>query len=240
MGATAPACLGCLLLAGGLLKQLRETVERALENAAIKVQLRKDDLTAILVTGGSSLLPAVRTYLEDSFGEKVRHESPFDALVRGACRGFVVPLLQHDYAIESYAKETRAYEFKPLFSIGTKYPTPAAAVKLWAQGSYDGMTQIGIKIFEVSRLHRRTLDHSLIDSSGALTTESRVRSNYHHICLNQRSPTFIVADPPISLQRDRRRFLCSFQVDGNRRLLITVLDNLAGKHLLENHPVVRL
>ena len=50
----------------------------------------------------------------------------------------------------------------------------------------------------------------------------------------------IIADPPVNLKRDTKRFLCSFQVDGHRRLLVTVLDNLSGKTLLKDHPVVRL
>ena len=235
-----PCCLGCLLVAKDFPRTLRRTTERALENAAIKVQLRKDDLTVILATGGTSLVPAVRDMLGDAFEGRILQTNPFDAVVRGACRGLVVPLLQHDYAIESYDKERKRYEFRPLFPMGTTYPTAEGAVKLWARGSYDGMTRIGINIFEVSRLGRRTLDRSLVDAEGVLQASSNVVSDYQHICLNTKNPTFIVADPPIQTARDTKRFLCAFRVDGNRHLRVSVLDQLTGKSLLSDHAVVRL
>lgn len=236
----ARGCLGCILLEKDLLGQVRETVDRALENAAIKAGVRRADISRVVVTGGSSLLPPIRRSLEDGFGAKIEWENPFDAVVRGACRGLVAPILQHDYAIESYDRERKDYEFRPLFAAGTEYPTRPDAVRLWAKGSYDGMTRIGIRIFEVSRMDRRTLDISLVDEGGALLDASRVASRYHHVCLNRNNPTFIVADPPVDLQRDRQRFLCSFRVDGTRRLLVTVRDGRSGRTLLEDHPVVRL
>lgn len=102
------------------------------------------------------------------------------------------------------------------------------------------MTRIGLKIFEVSRMKQRKLEAALVDADGVLREESQVTSEFVHICLNRDNPTFIVADPPINLLRDQKRFLCSFWVDGHRRLLVIVLDILAGKTLLKNHPVVRL
>lgn len=233
-------CFGCLLLANDFLDQVRQTLDRALENAAVKVGMRRGDLAKVLVTGGTSLVPCVRQLLEQSFDGKTDYQSPFDAVARGACRGVVVPVLQHDYCIESYNRGKRDYEFQPLFAIGTDYPTPRDTVRFWAKGSYDGMTRIGLKIFEVSRMKRRTLEVTMVDADGVLRDDSRVASEFTYICLNRDNPTFILADPPVNLERDQKRFLCSFWVDGNRRLVVTVLDNLSGKTLLKDHPVVRL
>lgn len=234
------SCLGCLLADRGFLRQVRRTLERALENAAVKAGLRREEITAVFVTGGTSLIPRVRHLLEEQFEDRVYHASPFDSVARGACRGTVVPILQHDYAIESYSRDRKDYEFRPLFRLGTEYPTPKDAVRLWARGSHDGMTRIGLKIFEVSRMRQRSLDVALVDREGQLRDDTHVATDYRYICLNRENPTFIVADPPVNLQRDRRRFLCSFSVDGNRRLLVTVMDQLVGRRLLEDHPVVRL
>jgi molecular chaperone DnaK (HSP70) len=235
------ACLGCLLCRQDFTRKVRETVERALENAAIKAGVRRDSLTGVVVTGGASLSVCVRALLRDLFGGRVAYARPFDAVVHGACRGVVAPILQHDYAIESYDKERKRYEFMPLFPIGTEYPTPPKdAVRFWAKGSYDGMTRIGMKIFEVSRMQRRALAMAQVDAGGRLREDARVASDHEYICLNSENPTFIVADPPVNLERDRKRFLATFQIDGNRRLLVSVLDNLSGKTLLEEHPVVRL
>jgi len=239
--APGASCLGCLLLANDFLKQTRETLERAVENATAKAGVRRDDVVKVLATGGTSLVPCIRRLLAEMFDSRVDYQSPFHALVRGACRGVVVPILQHDYAIESYNAERKNYDFAPLFKIGTEYPTPEdKKVRLWARGSYEAMTRIGLKIFEVSRMKRRGLNVALVDAEGVLREKSQVASEFAHICLNRDNPTFIMADPPVNLQRDPKRFLCSFWVDGHRRLLVTVLDNLTGKTLLKDHPVVRL
>lgn len=234
------SCLGCLLVQRNFTREIRETVDRALENAAIKAGMRREDITRVVVTGGTSLVPGVRDYLEDDFEGRVSYESPFDAVVQGACQGLVAPILQHEYAIESFNSSTRDYEFKPLFRVGTSYPTPANAVRFWARGSYNGMTRIGIKIFEVSQMKRRSLEVSLVDWEGVLQDTSQVKTENHYVCLNRDNPTFIVADPAVDLERDHKRFLCSFAVDGNRRLLVTVEDQLSQQKILDEHPVVRL
>jgi hypothetical protein len=232
-------CLGCLLAAKSFGRQVRETLERALENAAVKAGLRRSALTRVLVTGGTSLVPAVRRILEESFGDKVEYDQPFDCVVRGACRGIVAPILQHDYAIESYNRDRRQFEFKPLFKIGTEYPTPPDAIRFWSNGSTDGQTRVGLMIYEVSRMKRRALDQAMVDAEGRIQARY-VITDYEHICLNPDNPTFIFAEPPINLQRDKQRFLCAFEIDGNRRLLVTVTDQLNGTRVLQKHPVVRL
>jgi hypothetical protein len=233
-------CLGCLLQQRNFVADVTNTVDRALENAAVKAGMRRNDISRVVVTGGTSLIPGIRRYLEDAFAGRVRYESPFDAVVQGACQGLVIPILQHDYAIESFSRTARDYEFKPLFRVGTSYPTTTNAVRFWARGSYNGMTRIGIKIFEVSQMKRRSLDVSLVDWEGALRDTSQVKTENHYVCLNRDNLTFIIADPAVDLDRDHKRFLCSFAVDGQRRLRVTVHDNLTDQELLCEHPVVRL
>ena len=232
------ACLGCILLNMSFARQAREVLEQALENAAVKVGMRRDDVTRVLVTGGTALVPCVRKMLEDQFGGRVAYDHPFDTVVRGACRGIVEPILQHDYAIRGLRPDKRTSVFKPLFKMGTEYPTERDAVRICAKGAYNGMTRIGLKIFEVSRMKRRSLTTSIYGADGSLS--NRVDSEYEYICLNDENPTFIIADPPINMARDQQRFLCFFQVDARRQLLVTVLDNLKGRNIMENHPVVRL
>jgi len=237
---TGQACLGCLMLANDFAQKARETLDQAIENATVKVGMRRADVTRVLATGGTSLVPCVRGLLTEAFDSRVVYDRPFDTVVRGACRGIVEPVLQHDYAIESFSRERGRYEFKPLFKIGTEYPTAPGAVRLWAKGTSNGMTRIGLKIFEVSRMKRGNLAGSIIGADGRIQEASRVASEYEYICLNEHDPTFIVADPPVNLDRDKQRFLCSLGIDGHRRLIVTVLDNLTGKVLMQDHPVVRL
>ena len=241
-------CLGCLLAERrppedkGFVERVRDTVQRALENAAVGAGMRKDDLTRVLVTGGTSLVPAVLRLLGELFGGKVGHERPFDAVARGACQGLVAPILQHDYAIESYSRDRKRYQFTPFLKRGTAYPTERDAIRYWARGSFEGQTAIGVKVFEVSQVRRRALDEALIEADGTLRGGSHVETDLDYIELTAKNPTFIVADPPASLARDRERFFCTFWVDGNRTLRITVKDlhHNAPRTLLLEHPVVRL
>jgi molecular chaperone DnaK (HSP70) len=240
-GIAERACFGCLLLANGFQRLVKETIDRALENAAIKSGVRKQDISQALVTGGTSLMPCVNDILREYFGEMVQYQNPYDAVARGACRGIVIPVLQHDYAIESWNREKQRFEFVPLFKMGDHYPTrPEDVVQLWARGSYDGMERIGLKIFEVSQMKRLKFTEPIIDEEGHLIDESRVITDCVYVCLNAKNPTFIIANPPVNIKRDQKRFLCTFRVDDQRRLLVTVYDKLNDKVLMQDYPVVRL
>jgi molecular chaperone DnaK (HSP70) len=195
-------CLGCLLQANNFLATVRETLDRALENAAVKAGMRRSNVTRLLVTGGTSLMPSVRRLLNDTFGSRVDYDHPFDCVARGACRGVVLPILQHDYAVESYSRDHKRYEFKPLFEMGTDYPT-AEPKRFWLNGSNEGQTRIGIKVFEVSRLKRRDVVGFAVDEMGVFRQDSQVQTDCCYACLNRENPTFIVADPPISVERDK-------------------------------------
>ena len=83
-------------------------------------------------------------------------------------------------------------------------------------------------------------DQSMVDEAGRIRQAARITTDYEHICLNPDNPTFVAVDPAIMRERDKQRILCSFEVDGNRRLLVTATDTLTGKPLLVKHPVVRL
>ena len=236
------ACFGCLLIGRQFLRQVKEKVDAALENALLKAGTRRADLTRVVVTGGTSLIPCVRRYLETEFQGVVEYDHPFDTVVRGACRGLVAPILRHDYAIEGHNPTTRQNEFQPLFSVGEEYPTPPErAVKFWIKGSIEGQAKVGLKVFEVSQARRRTVELGLVDREGVLRADSTVQTNRQYVCLNADNPTFIVADPPLKLDGDQKRFHATFWVDDNRRLLVTVVDH-RGKlePILREHPVVRL
>ncbi|MBM4089558.1 MAG: Hsp70 family protein [Planctomycetes bacterium] len=236
-------CLRCLLETNGFLTQARETLDRAMENAAVKAGLRRDDITKVLVTGGTSLVPCVRRLLVERFGDRAVLQRPFDAVARGACPEREVDfILQHDYSLKGYNPERRDHEFKPLFTIGTEYPTPRDGVRKAIGGTADGQTRCGLLIYEVSGMTRRSGPMRLGLGGEILQDDADQQADgqFVHVPLNQDNPTFIVADPPIAAQRDKRRFLCSFWVDGHRRLLVTVLDTLTGNTLLKDHPVVRL
>ena len=155
----------------------------------------------------------------------------------------MLPILQHDYAIESRDPKTKRPVFKPFLRQGTEYPTlPDEAIHFTARGSYDGQQTIGVKVYEVSQLRRRSLDTSIVGADGVLRSDSGVNTDREYILLNAKSATYITAMPEIALARDRDRFQCQFRVDGNRKLLITVEDYYHNppKLIMKDYPVVRL
>ena len=225
------------------MERVGEALDRALENAAINTGMRRGDITRVLATGGTSLVPAVVELLQQRFGERLEYAHPFDAVAQGACQGIVLPILQHDYAIESRDPKSKRPVFKPFLRQGTEYPTsPDESIHFTARGSYDGQQTIGVKVYEVSQLRRRSLGTSIVGADGVLRSDSGVISDLEYILLNAKSATYITADPKILLARDRDRFQCRFCVDGNRRLLITVEDYYHNppKLVMKDYPVVRL
>ena len=243
-------CLGCLLAQRDFLAQVKGTVERALENAAVNAGMRRSEISHVLVTGGTSLIPSVHKFLRETFGDRIHYERPFDCVARGACGGTVVPVLQHDYALESFDPETGNYGFKPLFESGTEYPTRnGQAKRRGVGGAFDGQTEIELLVFEVSSLVRRDLGVAIVDDAGRLQDRTRVTTHSEYICLNRNTPTCIPADPPVNiaregeLKRDGRpvkRFGCHFAIDDSGRLVVDVVDRLTGREIYKQHPVVRL
>ena len=231
------ACLGCLLLQKGFLRDVRNTVELAVENATLKAGFQRSHLTRVIVTGGTSQMPGVGALLGEMFGDIVVMDRPFDAVARGATReddGAMV--LLHDYAVEGYNPDKDCYEFVPLFRVGDDYPTENA-VSYSVKCTHTGMSKIALKIYEVSRLKRKADE---ADARRDLRTQSAVQTDRQFIWLNAQTPTFVSVNPPFDERRDEDRITARFKVDANRRLLVTVNDAMHQEPLLKDYPVVKL
>ena len=237
-GCPEEACLGCLLLQKGFSREIRNTIDQALELATAKVGFQRHHLTKVIVTGGTSLMLGVSPLLSELFGDVVVMDRPFDAVARGATRedegtGMV---LVHDYAVEGYDRLNDNYVFEPLFKAGDDYPT-TSPVRYSLRCSNHGARKVEFKIYEVSRLKRKPTEEGGIQERHS---HSNVKTDKQCVWLNAQNPTFVVIDPPYDEQRDIERIKAEFTVDANRRLLVTVADSLAKRPLLKDYPVVRL
>lgn len=228
--------------------QLDRTVRRAL-NAALERGYDESKIKSVLMVGGSSQIPAVQKALQRIFGrERVMLNRPLDAIARGAA-AFIAGVdffdhIQHDYAIRFVDRARSDYDYRVIVKRGAPYPTSEPAARLTVKGTFDGQTQLGIAIFEMSE--RRGLSQAnpvelVFDPSGAarllpLTpADQEQRSSFW---MNEHNPTFLKADPP-AIQGEAR-FEVEFGIDGNKRLLITVRDLKTGKLTHQNYPVVKL
>jgi len=224
------------------------TIRRALQSAHER-GYRQDDVKSVLMVGGSSQIPSVQRVLRRMFGRsRVMLNRPLDAVARGAA-AFVAGVdfydhIQHDYAVRHVNRQKADYDYRLVVKRGTPYPTENPVARLVVKAAYDGQTQLGIAVFEVGETQRRIGDQDVelvFDPSGAARVmhvspdEEERRS---HFWMNEKSPTFLTADPPA--KQGEARFEVAFGIDGNKRLLITSRDIVTGRMTHRDYPVVKL
>jgi len=228
--------------------QIDHTIRRAL-NAARERGYNEENVVAVLMVGGSSLIPSVQKTVQRIFGrERVMLHRPLDAVARGAA-AFVAGVdfydhIQHDYAIRWINPQKGDYDYRAIVKRGTTYPSQDPVAKLTVKATYEGQKQLGIAIFEMGEQRQRGGAQAVelvFDPSGAarvvnVTPDEEDRRT--HFWLNEHTPTFLAADPPG--RAGEARFEVTFGIDGNKRLLITARDLQNGRVTHRDYPVVKL
>ncbi len=235
-----------LLERHGAYTQIHRAIQRALTDAHER-GYPETAIRAVLMVGGSSLIPSVQQTVRRIFGrERVRLERPLDAVARGAA-AFVAGIdlydyIQHEYAIRYRDMRMGEYAYHTIVPRGAPYPTREPIRRVVIKATYTGQTRMGIDIFEksVSRSDGAAVE-LVFDPSGAARvvaaseTERQARDLFW---MNEHAPTFLSVDPPA--QRGEPCFEALFSIDANKRLLITVRDLRTMRIVLEDHPVVKL
>src|SRR5579871_903377 len=132
-------------------RHMDHTIRRAL-NGARERGYDEENLKAILLVGGSSMIPSVQRTVQRIFGrERVLLHRPLDAVARGAA-AFVagidfVDYIQHDYAIRFVDPKKGDYAYRPIIPRGTHYPTKEPIARMTIKASHDGQAQLGIAVF---------------------------------------------------------------------------------------------
>ncbi|HIE52496.1 MAG TPA: Hsp70 family protein [Armatimonadetes bacterium] len=237
--------LVALMTERGLYRQIQQVLERVLEEAE-RVGVQKSELEEVLLVGGSTLLPGVRTLLEDEFGPgRLRDWLPFEAVAHGAAvfaSGYQVQdFIYHDYALRVYNRETQQYEYPILIPRGTPYPTPPNFVEKYfapAQTHGEPQTEFELLIYEIGQPTgpQRTLVWR--EDGGLHIAETGSGDRPAMVCLNEANPTLGRLRPPGEGPAPRLRI--SFSVSADRWLCVTVHDLLRQVDLMVHQPVVRL
>lgn len=225
-----------------------QTIRRAM-NAAQARGYGDDDIHQVLMVGGSSLIPCVQQTVRRIFGrDRVQVRRPLCAVARGAA-AFVAGVdvsdhIQHDYAIRHRNPATGEYQFRSIIPRGTLYPTTQALDRMIIKATYVSQTDLGLALFELGEPHRMSGQPQvelIFDPSGAarLTAvsahDSERRSKFW---INEHTPTFL--KPSTTTQRGQPCFEVEFQIDANKRLLITARDLANGRLTFKDYPVVKL
>jgi molecular chaperone DnaK len=231
----------------GFFPRIHATIQRAL-NSALTKGYPEDQIRAVLMVGGCSFIPCVQTALRQRFGnERVHFSRPLDAVARGAA-SFVAGIdfydhIQHDYAVRFWDSRACRYDYRVIVRRGTNYPSSDDVARLFIKATHDGQTHFGIPLFELGSQQSHIDDELelVTDPSGALrlvavSPEDEERRS--HFWMNEKDPTFLIADPPADT--GDARFEIAFNIDGNKRLLISSRDLKTGRILRKNYPVVKL
>lgn len=233
-----------------LFSEIDRTVRSAI-NSARERGYAEEDIQAALMVGGSSQVPAVHRTLRQIFGnERVRFNRPLDAVARGAA-AFVAGIdfydhIQHDYAIRFVNPQKSDYDYRVIVQRGTPYPTRQPVARLAIKATYAGQQKLGLAIFEMGEQRARSNNNGnslelVFDPSGAArvmpitAAELERRSQFW---MNESTPTFLPANPPA--QPGEARFEVEFNIDSNKRLLITARDLKTNDLAFLDYPVVRL
>ncbi|MDJ0736854.1 MAG: Hsp70 family protein [Nostocaceae cyanobacterium] len=199
------------------------------------------DISAVLLVGGTSQLPAVQTWVKQYFDqEKIRCERPFEAIAQGALQitqGIEIKdFLYHSYGIRYWNRRHQRHSWHPIIKTGQPYPM-TQAVELFLGASVENQPSIELILgelgtetggtevyFDGDRLITRRLD------SG----ETSVKP------LNDTDGARSIAQltPPGFPGLDRIKVM--FVVDEQRFLRVTVEDLLTNETLVENQLVAQL
>lgn len=225
-----------------------QTIRRALKNTHER-GYDEEHVKAVLMVGGSSQIPSVQKTVKRIFGkERVMLKRPLDAVARGAA-AFAAGVdfydhIQHDYAIRHVNREKGGYDYRILVQKGTPYPTKEPVDTFTVKAAYDGQTQLGIAIYEMGERSRKLSGPAMelvFDPSGAAritTVTPDVEEHRTYFWMNEHNPTFLNAEP--AAKQGEARFEVEFNIDGNKRLLITTRDIHANRMTLRDYPVVKL
>ncbi|HLK56540.1 MAG TPA: Hsp70 family protein [Chthonomonadaceae bacterium] len=222
----------------GLYKTLETLTEATLDDC--RHEVNEAQLDAVLLVGGSTLLPGVRELYERLFGpQRVHYWEPFEAVVKGAAvfgAGFSVDqIVHHDYAIRVYNDNQQRPEYERLVRRGTGYPTPNPFETRYYAVT-EGQTLFRLPICEVGYGGRMSLPWNKRINGNEYWIPSGSEEGECVITLNEGDALRLA--PPGSGTQARLRI--DFTIDSNRFLVATIHDLLRQRDLRTEDRVVKL
>jgi molecular chaperone DnaK len=237
-----------LLNAHGIQTRIHKTIERAL-HAATQKGFSEDRIGYVLMVGGSSSIPAVQNALKERFGgDHVFCFQPCSAVASGAALFMGgqerADCINHDYGIRFWNSQTGEYDYRIIVRRGTFFPSGRKTAQFFIKGTYDGQTHMGISIFEMGTGSRSNQLRELIHEPGGgyrlveTASENQDQGKKANLCMNERNPTLLIANPPA--KKGEIRFEVWFDIDGNKRLMLSSRDVRTGRMVVERTPIVQL
>lgn len=231
-----------LLAARGLFERLDDTIQASL-NQARSEGVSPAGLKAVLLIGGSNLIPSVRRHVQSRFNQTaILDGHPFSAVALGAAKVAagtkVISKTTHDYAIR-YVDDSGKEKFEIVVRSGVETP----ARDLWSgiiTSTQVGQSQFEIAVYRrrVARTLRRTVE-IIFGSSGQARIAKRDQKTRGFS--GERLTSKPVRAFP-STQAGEACLEASFSIDDQKQLLATVVDvrRIPNVQLLVDEPLTSL
>jgi molecular chaperone DnaK (HSP70) len=221
-------------------ERLDDSMTQVLQQAR-RQGITAETIDAVLLVGGTSLIPAVQTWVGQYFdAAKISSSKPFEAIAQGALQILqgtdVKDFLYHSYGIRYWDRRLNAHNWHTLIQTGQPYPM-GEPVELILGASAEGQPSIELIIGELGQESGGT---EVYFDGDRLITRTLSGNQGQIQALNDREGARSIAklDPPGFPGSDRIKVL--FRVDEGRSLRITVEDLLTQDTLLTDQVVAQL
>ena len=234
-----------LLQRQGFYRILQTAIDELI-NRSFNKGILKGDIKHILLVGGCTLIPSVRSFIEDYFKMgKVYSHKPFEAIAHGALmlsRGISVEdYLFYSYAIRYWDRTAEQWKYQPLFRRGQVYPT-RRPVELLLRASQIDQTEISLIIGELENRPTGAAEVSFNGDRIVMQFGQKAKDNFQPLQSNSKGEALAQAIAKLEPlgQPDCDRLKVLFSISENRELLITAIDLITQRQLLTDYPVAKL
>ncbi len=221
-------------------ERLNESMTQVLQQAK-RQGITAENIDAVLLVGGTSLIPAVQTWVQQYFdAAKISSSKPFEAIAQGALQILqgtdVKDFLYHSYGIRYWDRRLNAHNWHTLVQTGQPYPM-VEPVELILGASAEEQPSIELIIGELGQEMGGT---EVYFDGDRLITRALSANQGQIQALNDREGARSIAKlEPLGFPgSDRIKVL--FRVDEGRSLRITVEDLLTQDTLLSDQVVAQL
>ncbi len=234
--------LEALLDAHGFYTALRGAIDRVM-HIARRQGVFQEDIHAVLLVGGVSLMPAVQRTLRQYFaGQAVRVDRPFTAVAEGALQvaaGYgLEDYLAHSYGLRHLNPGTGRHEYDEIIAMGSAYPT-AKPVEVVLSASRAGQAAIELVVGEIAAESVSMVEVRYEGGQTVFVAQAGDEPP-HIIPLNEtEAAQQLVRLDPIG-QPGEDRIRAAFRVDDSRQLRVTVTDLKTRKTLMREAVIATL
>ena len=202
--------------------------------------LTVEDINAVLLVGGTSLIPAVQTWVRQYFDPaKISDSQPFTAIAQGALQvtqGLdLKDFLYHSYGIRYWDRRQNAHSWHPIIPAGLPYPMNAP-IELTLGASTEAQPSIELIMGELGNPTGKT--EVFFDGDRLVTRQLGSQTQVQPLNDRDGSRSIAQLSPPGFPGSDRIKV--QFWVDDQRTLRINVEDLLTQDTLVKDQVVAQL